>query len=68
MKLRKRDYVISYFLTVVFFAAMLNSPVQIQEIILLVIMSIVPALILGTITNFISLLIKALQIYIRKNS
>lgn len=65
--MRKKDYIIFYVLHLIFFGINLWRP-GVGEILNLAIVSILPALILGTLTNVLTLIIKALRIFIRKNS
>ena len=53
MRFRKKDYIIFYAIIVVVYLINLMSPVKLNSIIGVFIGSVFPALILGTITNFL---------------
>ena len=53
IKFRKRDYFIFYVLIVIMYTSRLMAPVKIQEVLKIVILSILPTVLLGTITNFL---------------
>jgi hypothetical protein len=52
-RLRKKDYIIVYALTLIIPVINLMSPVKVSVIFLIMILSVIPTLILGTITNFL---------------
>jgi len=53
MKFRKKDYIIFYVITIVIFAINLMNPIKVGSIFGIIIGAVFPALILGTITNFL---------------
>lgn len=53
MRFRKKDYIIFYVITVMMYAINLIAPVKLGSIFAIVIGAIFPALIFGTITNFL---------------
>lgn len=53
MKPRKMDYLIFYLITAILLIINLMSPLKLADVIGALLLTIVPALILGTITNFI---------------
>jgi len=53
MKLRKKDYIIFYVLSLIMFVLNVMKPVEINVIFIIVIFATFPALLLGTITNFL---------------
>lgn len=53
MRFRKKDYIIFYVITVIIYGSNLMSPVEVGSIFALVMGATLPALILGTITNFL---------------
>jgi len=53
MKFRKKDYVIFYALLVLVFGLNVMSPFKFQQVISILIGAILPALILGTISNLL---------------
>ncbi len=53
MKFRKKDYVIFYAVLVLVFVLNLMSPLKFQHIISILIGAVLPALILGTISNLL---------------
>jgi len=53
MKFRKIDYIVFYVVTAIIFIINLMSPVKVGSIFVIFIVAVFPALILGTITNFI---------------
>jgi hypothetical protein len=53
MNFRKIDYIVFYVVTAIIFIINLMSPVKVGSIFAIFIVAVFPALILGTITNFI---------------
>ena len=53
IKFRKIDYFIFYILTLIMYTSSLMAPVKVQAVLALVVFSILPAVLLGTITNFL---------------
>jgi hypothetical protein len=53
MKFRKKDYVIFYAVLVLVFGLNVMSPLKFQHIISILIGAVLPALILGTISNLL---------------
>lgn len=53
MKFRKKDYIIFYLLIVTLFIINMMGPVKVDVVLAIVIGASFPALILGTITNFL---------------
>lgn len=53
MKFRKKDYIICYFITVIFYGFNLISHAKLENVIAIFIVATLPTIILGTITNFI---------------
>lgn len=53
MKFRKKDYVIFYAVLVLVFVLNVMSPLKFQHIISILIGAVLPALILGTISNLL---------------
>lgn len=58
MKVRKLDYIISYLVVLAIFAFNLAVLAQLKEIIVCFIIAFIPALIVGTITNFTRFILK----------
>ena len=51
MKFRKKDYIIFYLITVIFYGFNLMFPAKLENVFALFIVAIFPTIILGTITN-----------------
>ncbi|ALS17082.1 hypothetical protein [Clostridium butyricum] len=59
MKIRKLNYIISYLVVLAIFAFNLAAPAQLKEILVCFIIAFIPALIVGTITNFTRFILKS---------
>jgi hypothetical protein len=51
MKFRKKDYIIFYLITVIFYGFNLFAPAKLESVIAIFILAILPTIVLGTITN-----------------
>lgn len=61
MQIRKLDYIIFYFVSAIFFIMNLTAPFKIWNVISCFVLGLIPAMILGTITNLISIALKKLR-------
>jgi hypothetical protein len=53
LKFRKIDYMVFYVITAIIYIINMMSPVKVGSILAIFIVAVFPALILGTITNFV---------------